>query len=104
MGAGKVLPGPVRPTVGVHGPGDQSLWKKQALRIFFATSVTVRRHISVRGAANPFDPEWDAYFKARRARKRKDAYCDKLRFANRPRPQPRTARVETPSLGAAVEP
>ena len=77
--------------------------KKQALRIFFATSVTVRRHISVRGAANPFDPEWTAYFKDRRARKRKDAFCDKLRFANRPRPQQRADRVETPSFGAVVE-
>jgi len=75
--------------------------KKQALRIFFATSVQVRRHISVRGAANPFDPEWTAYFKARRARKRKDAFCDKLRFANRP--QPTIDRDETPSLGAEVE-
>lgn len=77
--------------------------KKQALRIFFATFVTVRRHIPVRGAANPFDPEWTAYFKARRARRRKDAFCDKLRFANRPHTQQRADRVETPSLGAVVE-
>jgi RNA-directed DNA polymerase len=73
--------------------------KKQALRIFLATSVAVRRHISIRGAANPFDPEWTSYFKDRRARKRKDAFCDKLRFANRSLPRQRVDRAGTPSFG-----
>lgn len=77
--------------------------KRQALRLFFATSVTVRRHISVRGAANPFDPEWAVYFKDRRVRKRKDAFCDRLRFANRSLPRQRVDRVETLSFGAVVE-
>ncbi|MDE2235539.1 MAG: group II intron reverse transcriptase/maturase [Gammaproteobacteria bacterium] len=30
-----------------------------------ASRIPIRRHIKVQGAANPFDPDWDAYFEAR---------------------------------------
>jgi RNA-directed DNA polymerase len=35
------------------------------VRLFQASRVPIRRHTKVKGAANPFDPEWEAYFEAR---------------------------------------
>lgn len=33
--------------------------------LFKATSVLIRRHVKIKGAANPFDPEWEEYFAQR---------------------------------------
>jgi RNA-directed DNA polymerase len=38
------------------------------LRIFQASTVRIRRHVMVRSAANPFDPEWETYFEDRHRR------------------------------------
>ena len=35
------------------------------LRLFCATSVPIRRHIKIKGQANPYDPEWEIYFEER---------------------------------------
>ena len=40
--------------------------QRRAVRLFSAGSVPIRRHIAIRGDANPFDPAWNAYFERRR--------------------------------------
>jgi RNA-directed DNA polymerase len=37
----------------------------QTRRLLSAASVPIKRHIKVKGAANPFDPTWEAYFEQR---------------------------------------
>jgi RNA-directed DNA polymerase len=40
---------------------------KRRVILIHATSTRIERHIKIRGAANPFDPEYVAYFEQRRA-------------------------------------
>ena len=40
----------------------------RTVRLVFAGLVPIRRHIAIRGDANPFDPAWNAYFEHRRNR------------------------------------
>jgi RNA-directed DNA polymerase len=40
----------------------------RTVRIFRTHSIPIRRHVLVRGDANPFDPQWDVYFGNRRSR------------------------------------
>jgi RNA-directed DNA polymerase len=40
----------------------------QLLRLFSASSVSIKRHIKIRSAATPYDPEYKEYFEKRRAR------------------------------------
>jgi RNA-directed DNA polymerase len=35
------------------------------IRLFKASSVRTIRHVKIRGAANPYDPQWEAYFEER---------------------------------------
>jgi RNA-directed DNA polymerase len=42
-------------------------------------AVTIRRHIKVKGAANPFDPEWEAYFEEREQRLMSNVLTGRLR-------------------------
>jgi len=42
---------------------------KRAVHLFSAGSLPIRRHVLVRGDANPFDPAWRAYFEGRRRRR-----------------------------------
>jgi RNA-directed DNA polymerase len=62
----------------------------QVVRIYRTGSVPIRRHVFVRGAANPFDPAWETYFRRRRA-------ASVVRAARWPRPfsdvSPRPVRV-----------
>ena len=34
--------------------------------LFRAARMSIERHTKVKGAANPFDPEWETYFERRR--------------------------------------
>lgn len=34
-------------------------------RLIFAKSTRIKRHVKIRGEANPFDPKWEEYFEAR---------------------------------------
>ena len=43
------------------------------LPLICATQTVIRRHLKIRGAANPYDPEWRAYFAGRGTAKRMDA-------------------------------
>ncbi len=38
------------------------------VRLFSALSVAIKRHSKIRGEANPYDPNWQAYFDARHGR------------------------------------
>lgn len=38
---------------------------EQSIHLFKASSVPIKRHVKIRGAANPYDPEWEIYFEAR---------------------------------------
>jgi RNA-directed DNA polymerase len=37
----------------------------QTVRLFAASSVAIKRHTKIKGAANPFDPAWEVYFEHR---------------------------------------
>ena len=41
--------------------------RRYAVRLLKATDVHIRRHIKVRGEANPYDPDWELYFEERLA-------------------------------------
>jgi RNA-directed DNA polymerase len=43
--------------------------KTEWLQLFQATTVSIRRHVKVRGSANPFDKEWQGYFAKRLSKK-----------------------------------
>ena len=53
--------------------------EKRDVAVFLATTVRIRRHILIRGAANPFDPAWSDYFAARLERAGRDADRDRQR-------------------------
>ncbi|MDQ3688396.1 MAG: group II intron reverse transcriptase/maturase [Acidobacteriota bacterium] len=38
---------------------------KRIVRLFYAASVPIKRHIKIRGEANPYDPTWEGYFERR---------------------------------------
>lgn len=61
------------------GQVDTSKGDKRRLGIFLAKDATIRLHVLIKGAANPFDPEWDDYFRTRKERRRKDAHHDRHR-------------------------
>ena len=42
---------------------------RKLVKLYYPTDTKIRRHVKIKGAANPFDPQWDDYFKARLARK-----------------------------------
>jgi RNA-directed DNA polymerase len=46
---------------GKRTPGGKPLW----LKLVSPTEIGIRRHVKIRGEANPFDPRWRAYFEDR---------------------------------------
>jgi len=44
--------------------------KSQVLTLYRAASTRIRRHIKIRGAANPYDPDYTRYFDIRLNRRR----------------------------------
>jgi RNA-directed DNA polymerase len=42
------------------------------VRLFYASKVRIKRHIKIKGDANPYDPQWEPYLEARRSRKMVD--------------------------------
>ena len=44
---------------------DQRTDATRMTRLFYAASVPIKRHVKVRGAANPYDPDWEVYFERR---------------------------------------
>jgi len=47
-------------------PDGQPIWK----RLVYAGETKIRRHIKIRQAANPFDPQWQTYFAERAFQKK----------------------------------
>ena len=47
-------------------PDGQPIWQ----RLVYAGETKIRRHIKIRKAANPFDPQWKPYFKERAFQKK----------------------------------
>jgi RNA-directed DNA polymerase len=43
--------------------------KEQEITLFSASRVPIKRHIKVRSAANPYDPEWEKYYEKRQGYK-----------------------------------
>jgi len=39
--------------------------KPRSTRLIFASNTPIKRHVKIRGAANPYDPEWEVYFERR---------------------------------------
>ena len=50
---------------------------KKKLSIFRITSVKIVRHIKIRGACNPFDPNWEEYLTIRKRIKRENSLKNK---------------------------
>ena len=47
--------------------------RKTSLTLFQAQSVTIKRHIKIKGIANPYDPLWDTYFEKRKRPRNNEA-------------------------------
>ena len=46
---------------GERMPNGKPIW----LKLVNPTEISIRRHVKIRGEANPFDPRWRAYFEDR---------------------------------------
>lgn len=47
------------------GAITESDGQSREVRLFHATRVPIQRHTKLKGQANPYDPEWEAYFESR---------------------------------------
>jgi RNA-directed DNA polymerase len=56
--------------------------ERRTARLFYATDVRVKRHVKVKGQANPYDPAWEPYFERRLDAQMTDALAGRrhLRF------------------------
>lgn len=52
--------------------------KPQTIHLHYAVHTPIRRHIKIRGQANPFDPAWEMYFEKRLQTRMKTALSPKL--------------------------
>lgn len=43
----------------------QTNGETQTVRLAQASATTIRRHVKIKGPANPYDPDWEQYFEAR---------------------------------------
>ncbi len=48
-----------------HGATTGPESRSHIVRLFYASDVPIKRHIKVKGEANPYDPQWEAYFERR---------------------------------------
>jgi len=54
----------------------------KTVRLFSTAYTPIRRHIKVRWAANPYDPQWEKYFEARIQAKMKDSLQGNRKLLN----------------------
>ena len=55
----------------------------KAVRLFRTQTVIIKRHVKVKGNANPFDPAWEMYFERRQEQKMQVRIKPKLRLLYR---------------------
>lgn len=48
-----------------HGKIEGKNGETQDIQLFRAASTRIQRHIKIKGDANPYDPQWEMYFKKR---------------------------------------
>jgi len=48
--------------------------KPHAIRLMRASDVPIKRHVKIKAAANPYDPNWESYFEERLALQMKDSH------------------------------
>jgi len=53
---------------------------EQTIQVFKASSVPIKRHVKIRGAANPYDPEWEIYFEVRLGVKMADSLKERRKL------------------------
>jgi RNA-directed DNA polymerase len=51
-----------------HGTIRDNEGGYQPIRLVHACDIPIRRHVKIKGAANPYDPTWELYFEERLAR------------------------------------
>lgn len=49
----------------LHGYTEDPQGNLANIQLFHAANVAIRRHIKIRGQANPYDPTWEPYFEQR---------------------------------------
>ena len=47
------------------GEGTSNTGEEKLLHLLYAKETPIRRHVKVRGEANPYDPQWEEYFEHR---------------------------------------
>jgi RNA-directed DNA polymerase len=52
-----------------HGTVLSRSGRRYAVQLVKASDIHIRRHVKVRGEANPYDPKWELYFEERLARR-----------------------------------
>src|SRR5262249_47288455 len=57
----------------LQGTYYDRLGKPHTVRLEKAADIPIRRHIKIKAAANPYDPEWEIYFEERSALQMKDS-------------------------------
>jgi RNA-directed DNA polymerase len=66
---------------------------KQLVVLIKAADLPIRRHVLVKGKANPFDAQWQDYYRERRLRRNREAYHDRQHLAP---PPPLNVRSHVP--------
>ncbi len=66
---------------------------KQPVVLIKAADLPIRRHVLVKGKANPFDPQWKEYYRDRRRRRAGYAFHDRQHLAA---PPPLNVRSHVP--------
>jgi RNA-directed DNA polymerase len=54
-----------------HRDGRDWVFTDGSVTLFRMASIPIRRHVKIRGEANPYDPDWAAYFRRRYVRQGK---------------------------------
>ena len=74
--------------------------KRQAVHLFSAHRLPIKRHTKIKGKANPYHPQWELYFEKRLARKMTDSLQGHRTLLNLWRRQD----GRCPHCGAAITP
>lgn len=48
-----------------YGEAENRDATRRRVHLFYASEVSIKRHVKVIGAANPYDPQWETYFERR---------------------------------------